>query len=652
MGTVTFLFTDIEGSTELWETQRRSMGSALARHDALLRQCIEEHSGHVVKTLGDGFHAAFATAPDALEAALATQHALHSEPWPESVRIRVRMALHSGVAELRDGDYYGPTLNRVARLLTIGHGGQTLLSEATQELCRDLLPPGALLKRLGEYYLKGLARRESVFQLCHPALQQVFPPLKTPLALIDGDTPSIAVLPFRDLSAQKDQDYFADGLAEELLNVLSKIRGIRVASRTSAFSFKDMKVDIPTVAQKLNVATILEGSVRKAGNRVRITAQLVQVATDSHLWSETYDRALEDIFAVQDDIAQAVVKELRNALLGREEDPSGDTRVQKEVAAALRGRSDNTEAYERYLHGLFFVDRWTREDEAKAAAYFRQAVELDPEYALAWAGLSGAYAYEATNNWTPVAVGFEQARRAAERALELEPDLAEGHEALAWIRMYYDWDWKGADASFRRALELAPGNAEVMRGAAILAANLGRQQEAIGILRQVVAHDPLSVATHRYLGREYFRVGLLDEAEVALKKALELHPQSGFAHFWLGLVHLAQGRLAEAVAAMRLEGQDAFRLQGLALVQHAQRHAAESDATLHELIDKYAQVQPYLIAVAYAYCGEVDGAFEWLERAYAQHDPGLTQVKPQPLLRNLHADPRWQPFLDKMGLAD
>ena len=267
---MTFLFTDIVGSTTLWEAQREAMRVSLARHDALLRRCIEQHGGYVVKTTGDGFHAAFANASDAVEAAIAGQKALHAEPWSEAAAIRVRMALHTGAAELRDGDYYGPTVNRAARLAALGHGGQTLLSEITHELCRDLAPPGMTFKLLGEHSLRGLSRREAVYEVCHSSLPQAFPPLQTLLAPIDENTPSIAVLPFTDLSPEKDQEYFADGLAEELLNVLSKIHGVRVASRTSAFSFKGTTLDLPTVAQKLNVATILEGSVRKAGKRVRV----------------------------------------------------------------------------------------------------------------------------------------------------------------------------------------------------------------------------------------------------------------------------------------------------------------------------------------------------------------------------------------------
>jgi len=650
-GTVTFLFTDIEGSTRLWATHHEAMRVSLARHDALLRECIEAHGGHVFKTGGDAFCAAFATATSAVEAALAAQRALRAERWPEQAAIHARMALHTGAAEMRDGDYFGPPLNHVARLLAVGHGGQTLVSELTHDLCRDRLPAETTLKSLGEHSLKDLSRRETVFQLCYPDLSQAFPPLKTLLAPIDETMPSIAVLPFVNMSRDEENEYFADGLAEELLNVLSKIRGLRVASRTSAFSFKGTKVDIPTVAQKLNVATILEGSVRKSGKRVRITAQLIQVATDSHLWSETYDRELEDIFAVQDDIAQSVVKELRSALLGEKPDASASEAVKAEVHAAAKGRGENVEAYRLYLQGRFFEDRLTRDDTAKGLEYYRQALDLDPEYALAWAGLSRAYATQAGNSWLPIADGFSKAREAAERALQLAPDLAEAHAALGEILMFYDWKWHEADTLLRRALELAPGNARIMRSNAILAGFLGRLDETIALLRRAAALDPLAVPVHRSLVRWCYCAGRLEEAEAAMKKALELNPHGGQTRHYLGLVRLQQGRLDEALEAFQQEGHDTFRRLGLTLAQHARGLPAESDAALKELTDKDPEGSAYEIAEGYAYRNEADLAFQWMERAYAQHDPGLISMKVDPLLHRLHDDPRWQPFLEKMGLA-
>ncbi len=651
-GTVTFLFTDVEGSTRLWETQHEAMAAALTRHDALLRHCIEAQGGHIFKTGGDAFYATFATAASAVEAALAAQRALCAERWPEQAKIHARMALHTGAAEIRDGDYFGAPLNHVARLLAAGHGGQTLLSKITHDLCRDRLPAETTLKSLGEHGLKDLARPETVFQLCHPELPQAFPPLKTLRAPLDESVPSIAVLPFVNMSRDEENEYFADGLAEELLNVLSKIRGLRVASRTSAFHFKGKDVDIPTVAQKLNVATVLEGSVRKAGKRVRITAQLVEVATDSHLWSETYDRELEDIFAVQDDIAQSVVKELRSALLGHKAAALANATVKEEVQAASRGRGDNVEAYRLYLQGRFFEDRFTRGGSAKALEYYRRALEIDPGYGLACAGVARVYCDQAGASWLPIAEGYSKAREAAQRALELDPDLAEAHAAMGAIRIFYDWDWQGADESLRRAMELAPGNARILRSGAIVARCLGRLQEAVELLRRAAALDPLGAPVHRTLASTCHAAGFLDEAEAAARKALEINPHDARSRFWLGLTLLARGRLDEAQAALEHEVDDLLRLLGLALVHHASGRDAESQAALQALIEKSADGSAYQIAEGYAGRGETDLCFEWLDRAYRQRDGGLASMKLDPLLASVRGDPRWQPFLQKMKLAD
>jgi tetratricopeptide (TPR) repeat protein len=248
--------------------------------------------------------------------------------------------------------------------------------------------------------------------------------------------------------------------------------------------------------------------------------------------------------------------------------------------------------------------------------------------------------------------GFRKAREAAERALQLEPNLAEGHAALGLIRMTNDWDWKGADASFRRALELAPGSAPILRLTAVLAGDLGRLDEAVELLRRAVALDPLSAQGYRSLAAWCIRADLLDEAQAAARMALELNPQGGLTRCWLGLIELAQGRLEEALLTMRSERHETFRLLGVALDQHARGRAAESEAALQELIEKNAAGGAYQIAEGYAFRGEANPAFEWLERAYAQRDPGLSTVKVSPLLKNLHSDPRWQPFLEKMGLAD
>ena len=481
------------------------------------------------------------------------------------------------------------------------------------------------------------------------------PPIEKPPVADPADKPSIAVLPFVNTSDDAANEYFADGLAEELLNVLSKVRGLRVASRTSAFSFKGAKVDLPTIAQKLNVAASLEGSVRRSGNRVRISAQLIHVATDSHLWSETYDRELEDIFAVQDDIARSVVNELRAALMGEKPDAAASAAVKAEIQAAARGRGENAEAYRLYLQANFHSDRYTAEDFATAIAAYLTALKVDPNYAIAWAGLSIAYARGTAQGWlgTPLDEGFRLAREAAEKAMQLAPDLAEAHDAMGVIRYTNDWDWKGAEASFDRARELAPGNIRVMFDAMFLLHARGRYDEAIELLRQAVEVDPLSGAVYRELAMSYFVSGRLDEAQAAIHKSLELSPRAGFSHYVHSGICLSQGRLDEALEAAQREIHDTFRLLSLAHVYHAQGRHAESDAALEELIETDADRNvAFQIAEAFAYRDDRDQAFAWLERAYTHRDAGMSMVRSSPRMRSLHGDPRWRPFLEKVGLAD
>ncbi|HEX3112668.1 MAG TPA: protein kinase, partial [Candidatus Eisenbacteria bacterium] len=284
---------------------------------------------------------------------------------------------------------------------------------------------------------------------------------------------SIAVLPFVNRSPSADDEYFSDGLTDELLNVLAKIQGLRVTARTSAFHFKGKDVTIPEVGKALNVATVLEGSVRKAGNRVRISVELVRVSDGSHIWSETYDRTFEDIFAVQDAIAQAVVRELKTALLGGASHGDAIGRARAEVAVAAKGRGSDPEAHRLYLLGRHLLGRGSREDTTMAIRYLKEALDRDPRNALAWAELARAHIIEGGHGWVSVEVGYGHARDAAERALELEPDLAEAHARMGWIQMYHDRDSRLAEASYHRALELSPGNAEVLRGAGMLARTLG-----------------------------------------------------------------------------------------------------------------------------------------------------------------------------------
>jgi serine/threonine protein kinase/tetratricopeptide (TPR) repeat protein len=446
--------------------------------------------------------------------------------------------------------------------------------------------------------------------------------------------PSIAVLPFVDMSPSKDQEYFADGLAEELLNTLAKTPGLRVAGRTSSFQFKGANEDLRVIGQKLNVETLLEGSVRKAGNHVRITAQLVKVEDGFHLWSETYDRELDDIFAVQDDIAHSVSTALKVRLLGQE----------------AGARAADSQAYNLFLEGKHFYRRFTEGDLKKAIGAYEQALSLDPTFARALVGLADVRIRQADRGHVPIHDGYAQAREEVKKALEIDPNLADAHASLGWIQMSYDWDWSGADTSFRRALELEPGNATTVRRAASLAATLGRFEEAIALDRRAVELDPLDVATHNNLGLHAWHAGRPDEAEAAFRKALELNPGNPAARSGIGRVQLMRSNPEAALHEMEQEKSPFWRRYGLALAYHALGRTKEADAALGELLEKDQESWAYQIAEVYAFRGDVDSAFEWLDRAFVQRDGGLTEMKGDPLLEKLEGDPRHTDLLRRMRL--
>ena len=644
---------DVAGSSRLMERDETSTFARLRQvREEVTHRKVGEHGGRLVKTTGDGFLAEFASATAAVRCALDIQRDMIAREAGRSpdTRIRLRIGINVGDIIVDGDDVAGDGVNIAARLEPLAPPDGVCISASVQEQLHDDL--GVTLVDLGEQKLKNIARPIRAFAIMlaggtRPANAAEAAPAVQAFA----EFPSIAVLPFVNLSRDEENEYFADGLAEELLNMLTKIRGLRVVSRTSAFFFKGKDIDIPTVARRLNVAMILEGSVRKSGKRVRIATQLIEAATDSHLWSETYDRTLEDIFAVQDDIAQSVVKELRTALLGERPDGAARALVNADVIAAAKGRSKNAEAHELYLRAQFLLERHTPDDTAKSIEYFRSALEFDPHYALAWAGLAGAYSNQAGFGWAPLAETFERARVAAQRALDLEPDLAEGHSELGWIRMTYDWDWREADASYTRALELAPGNRPIVSAASLLADNLGRKDAAVALARRGVELDPLNAVAQGNLGLRCLNAGLLEEAAAALGRALELNPQCGLVHWALGTVYLEQGRPEEALGAFEREEMESLRLSGLTSAQHALGRRLESEAALRELVAKGAEDSAFQIAQAFAYRGEADTAFAWLERAFAQRDSGLSNMQQDPLLRNLHADPRWQAFLKKMRLA-
>ena len=445
---------------------------------------------------------------------------------------------------------------------------------------------------------------------------------------------SIAVLPFVNMSDDPGNEYFSDGISEEILNLLVKVPEMRVTSRSSSFSFKGQNVDIPTMAAKLNVAHVLEGSVRKSGNQLRITAQLIEVVTDTHLWSETYDRKLENIFAIQDEIAAAVVDALKITLLGKEP----------------KATETNPEAYALYLQGRYFFNQGTAESNKQAETVLKHALAIDSGFAPAWTELGAVYERQAGLGLRPIDEGNELARDAIQQALAIDPQYARAYAILAWVEMLYDWDFATALQHQQQALALDSGDAAILHSAAVLDTKLGRFDEAIDLYRQSIALDPISPVGHYRLGRAFYYAHRLDEAAVSLQMALSLSPGRMSGQYFLGRVLLAQGDAQAALVVMEQETNDVYRLIGTAIAQHALGDAGASDAALKELIEKWAAGAAYQVAQAYAFRGETDNAFDWLEQAYDNRDSGLTNMLVDPLVANLHDDPRWTALLDKMGL--
>jgi TolB-like protein/tetratricopeptide (TPR) repeat protein len=463
--------------------------------------------------------------------------------------------------------------------------------------------------------------------------------------------PSIAVLPFVNLRRVEEEDYFTDGLAEEILNVLSKIPGLRVSARSSAFSFKGKQATAEEIGQALKVETLLEGTVRTSGKAtMRISASLVGVSGGFKLWSQSYDRSMDDIFAVQDDIAQSVVTELRASLFGGADENGGRSSVGMAVAAAAKGRSTNPEAHRLFMRARYLLERSNRPDTTKAIEHLKSAIKLDPTCALAKAELGRAFSAQANWGWTSSATGYARAREAVLDALSLEPDLAEGHAGLGWILLCHDWDWQGAERAYSRAREFAPGNVIVLEQSSTLAFNLGRLEDAIRLARTAVEQDTLSPSAHSWLGATYLAADRVDEALTSFTTAMELSPGRIGSHVGIANALLAQGRLEEALEHASAEPEEWMKLTTLSMIHHAAGRAQKSYEELEVLKSKYADIAAYQVVQAHAFRGEIDMAFEWLERAYARRDPGCTSAKSDIYLRPLRSDPRYRDFLDKMSL--
>jgi len=444
----------------------------------------------------------------------------------------------------------------------------------------------------------------------------------------------LAVLPFANLTGDPNKEYLADGLTEEMISQLGRLNPAQlgVIARTSVMGYKNRDIRLDQIGRDLSVQYVLESSVRESGNQIRLTAQLIQVKDQTHLWSQDYDYSAKDVLVVQDEVAKAVALEIQMRLTSQQQSKLAQT------------HPVNPEAFEAYFQG-----RYQGKDPDVAAKYYEKATQLDPGYALAWVWLSRARFRQADSGRLPTEEGHRLAREAAERALALDPNLASAHQQMGTIKQAIDFDWAGSNACFERAIALEPGNPGIILDAAQSAAIIGRLDEGLRLIRRTVELDPLNWTRLAGLGHFEYWMGALDEAVADLKRALELSQQAQI-HMVLAEIYVVQGRPQDALAEIEQERAGAIQLQHYAIAYHALARKGESDTALQELITKYQTTLAFQIAEVYAFRNQPSEAFEWLDRAYAQRDGGLVLTKVSPLLKNLHGDPRYAAMLKKLNL--
>jgi TolB-like protein len=545
-----------------------------------------------------------------------------------------------------------PNLVSLDELMRLVWSGIVVSPETVSQrikLLRDALDDDPRVPR----YIAGLRGRG--YQMVAAVEEIVDSPAATPPAPISAK--SVAILPFLDMSENKDQEYFSDGLTEELINRLSKMPDMRVPARTSSFYFKGKSEDIPTIAKKLMVAHVLEGSVRKSGDRLRVTAQLARADNGYHLWSETYDRRLDDLFKVQDDIAAAVVKALKVSLL--------DAGVPHIAPTA------NSEAYTLYLQAGSLAKRDSSADSLRAYDYLNQALRLDPRFALAWAALAELYTNDSVE-WgkifppddgsgqnldlsaTKFALGSNRvsvaAHDAGARALALDPNEADIHRSMARVMWWFDFNWDAADAELKKARALDPGSARIFEQSAQLAITMGRLTEGLALANDAATLDPLGTV-HRDIGAAYHRLGVLDQAAAAYRHLIEIHPTTAGAHFRYGLVLLSQH---EPQAALEQFERDEpwYREAGVPLALDALGRHCDADRALAIAERNWGSGMAYQISYVYAARGDVDRAVAWLERAYRQRDAGLLTITRDPMLRSLTDNPGFKALLRRLTLPE
>lgn len=453
---------------------------------------------------------------------------------------------------------------------------------------------------------------------------------------------SIAVLPLTNESGAASEQYFSDGISEDLINALSQFPGLKVIGRDSSFQFRNSQAGSRRIGAKLGVAHLLEGSVQKSGNMIRVSVELIDTADGSTQWSQQYDRAYKDLFALEDEITQAVANALKTRLL------PGATGTRQDE----RPPSGSLAAYNALLQGRFYYDRETESDSRRAIHFFTEATRIDPQYALAWAELGRAWADFAAEFLEPAPAreAYARAREATSKALSLDPQLAFAHLAHGNVLEVADFDWRGAEAEYRQALALAPRDPESQFDLGNLLATIGKVQEAIALTREALGAEPLRARWYNSLAHYLSGVHRLDEAEKAIRKAIELQPMARGFHAELAIILIQRGEAAAALEAAQQEPAGGWQDVALALARQVGPHRGAADAALKRLIERDSGDAAYQIAQVYALRGDANATFHWLARAWSNRDGGIFLLRYDPFILRYKDDPRFAAFCRKVGL--
>ncbi len=674
------MFTDMVGYSALAQRNEALALDLLAEHQGRLRPIFLRHGGREIKTTGDGFLVEFGSALQAVRCAIAIQTALveQNASAASERRIQVRIGLHLGDLEVRDGDVFGDGVNIAARIEPLADAGGICITGPVFDQVRNKIDEP--LVRIGQPELKNIQVPIDVYRVVlpwtqgavkrvgrRPARRRLGARVGVIAALIGvvavlgwwltnrgARTPSappseavsppakksVAVLPFVNMSSDKENEYFSDGITEDLIAALSKVSGLHVAARTSSFAFKGKNDDVRTIGTQLNVGAVLEGSVAKAGNRVRITAQLINVADGYHLWSDSYDRELQDIFAIRSQVAETVAKALQVTLVGDER----QTLEQKPT--------EDVEAYQLYLRARHATD--SLNDWDSAMRYLQQAIGRDPNYALAYLGLAAYYVWIV--DWAlPSSEAMPRAREAAEKALQLDPSLAEAHVWLAIVNWWYDHDVEATRREFQTALTLQPQLASAHSWYGSFLGNLGQFDEGIAESRRALQLDPLSANASIFHGYNLYFAGRNDAAIEQLRTAIAIDPDNWWAHSWLGRAYARAGRFPEAITAVQRALQFSSSPEAESVLGRVYADAGdrvEATKVLDHLRERMRDgfVSPAYVATILIGLGQLDEALVELAKAAEARSYYVMYWKVDPDLNPLRSDPRFIALLKKVGL--